>query len=1093
MFQEVSARVSFPDLERRILQFWDERRIYHRSLELRENAPPYVFFEGPPTANGMPHPGHCLTRVVKDVFPRYKTMRGYRCERRAGWDTHGLPVEVEVGKSLGLSSKQEIESYGIEPFIHRCIDSVFKYTREWEELTKRLAFWVDLDDAYVTYHQSYVESVWWALKTLFDKGLLYQGHKVVWWWAQGGTALSSGEVGEGYRDVDDPSIFVRFRIRESKPLKKFLDETPINALAWTTTPWTLPSNVALAVGANVDYVLLEHGNERFLLAEALVEKTFSGLKIDVKSDLKTLARFKGSELVGTKYERMFDYSVPVSSLQGESGSSLRAFEIAVADFVTLEAGTGIVHVAPAFGEDDYRFCKENGFGFLQLVKPDGTFVAEATEVAGKFCKDADKDLIALLKERGVLLKREVYRHSYPFCPRAENDPLIQYARKSWFIRTSDFKDKLLANNATMNWFPEHIREGRFGDFLRNNVDWALSRERYWGTPLPIWQCEKTGKQEAVSSYGELLAKQDVQGLDAWEKAKKANPELSDHLKVHKPYIDGVHYRSPFDPSSRMRRVPEVVDAWFDSGSMPFAQWGYPHKGAEKFKSQFPADFISEALDQTRGWFYSLTAIATLLQKELGDVEYPVPFKTCIVLGLMLGEDGRKLSKRLKNYKEPTYLFDEYGADALRWYLLSAQPPTSTVRFKESAIQESQREFLIRLHNVYSFFVIYANIDGFDPTKTPRPRPGELALLDRWIESELARTIEAVTERMDAYDSYTASVRLNEFVDALSNWYVRRSRERFWGGGMTTDKKAAYWTLYDCLTAVAQLTAPFIPFLAEAIHRNLVHSVDASSPESVHHCDWPTVDATKIDATLAMEMALVREIVSVGRAARSSEKLKVRQPLSSAKVILTDHRLDSVVERYADLIKEELNVKSVELARNAGDYVSVEAKPNLKALGPKLGKKLPLLAKALAAADHLALRQQIVDQGSAKLVVDGEELTLGPDDVMIQMTAKPGYAAATGSSCVVVLATEITKELRLEGIARELIHHVNALRKERGLAFDDRINLTIQATGEIAEAVEAHAVSIKAETLAVELLKASNAELTTVDVDGESVGIGLQKA
>lgn len=1103
MFQEVSARVSFPDLERQVLQFWYEREIYRRSLELRRDGPPYIFFEGPPTANGMPHPGHCLTRVVKDVFPRYYTMRGYRCERRAGWDTHGLPVEVEVGKAVGAHSKQEIEAYGVEPFIHQCIDSVFKYTREWEELTRRLAFWVDLDDAYVTYHQSYVESVWWALKTMFERGLLYQGHKVVWWWAQGGTALSSGEVGEGYRDVDDPSVFIRFRIRESKALGKFLGDVPVSALAWTTTPWTLPSNVALAVGAAVDYVLLEYKTEseteRFVLAEALIEKAFANLKIDVKKDLTKLARFKGSDLVGTKYDRLFDYPVPVGPIQTEgtevatSKVSVRSFEMEVADFVTLEQGTGIVHVAPAFGEDDYRFAREKGFGFLQLIKPDGTFVAEAKEVAGRFCKDADKDLIQLLKDRGSLLKREVYRHAYPFCPRAEQDPLIQYARKSWFIRTSEFKDQLLANNARMNWIPEHIKEGRFGDFLRNNVDWALSRERYWGSPLPIWQCEKSGKQEAIGSYAELLAKPDVKGVDVWERAKSNKPELSDHLKVHKPYIDAVTYQSPFDSSSRMRRVPEVIDAWFDSGAMPFAQWGYPHKNQEKFKDQFPADFISEAIDQTRGWFYSLTAIATLLRKDLGDVEFPVPFKACIVLGLMLGEDGLKMSKRKKNYREPTYIFDHYGADAMRWYLLSAQPPTSTVRFKESAIQESQREFLIRLHNVYSFFVIYANIDKFDPTKTPRPKSSELTLLDRWILSELASTVEAATERMNAYDSFTAAQRLNAFVDALSNWYVRRSRERFWGGGMTPDKRAAYWTLYDCLTTSAKLLAPFVPFLSDAIHRNLVHSVDPTQAESVHLCDWPTVDAEAVDRALTSEMALVRDIVSVGRTARTNAKLKVRQPLSLAIVLLADHRMDPVVERYADLIKEELNVKEVRLAENAGEYVTVEVKPNLKTLGPKLGKKLPLLTMAMAAVDQLALRQAIVDKGFAVVSVGGEDVMLTADDVMIQMSAKPGYAASAGASCVVVLATEVTKELRLEGIARELVHHVNAIRKEIGLAFDDRISLIVGADGEISQAVDAHAESIKAETLAVELRRSSEGvELQTLEIDGEPVKIGVVK-
>lgn len=1063
-FREVSAKIDFPQAEREILRFWDENRIYEKSLENRAGAKEFVFFEGPPTANGLPHPGHCLTRVIKDVFPRYFTLRGFRCERKAGWDTHGLPVEIEVGKELGIHAKEEIERYGVEPFIHKCVQSVFRYTREWEELTRRIGFWVNLHDAYVTYHRSYVESVWWALKVLFDRGLLYQGHKVVWWWPQGGTALSSGEVGEGYRETDDPSIVVRFRVAPGA--KWHSAEVPTSILAWTTTPWTLSSNVALAVNADFDYVLAEYTpgedgqRERFLLAEALVEKVFGGLKVDCEKELAVVSRHKGSELVGLRYDPIFHYGAPASG---------RHWEVDTADFVTLEQGTGIVHVAPAFGEDDYRFARAKGFGLLQFVKPDGTFAAEAHDVAGQFCKEADKEIIRLLKERGVLLKREVYRHPYPFCPRAEEDPLIQYARKSWFIRTTEFKERFLENNGGVRWLPEHIREGRFGDFLRNNVDWAISRERFWGTPLPIWECEKTGYQEAVASYAELLAKPDVRGTEAWEVAAARDPSLPPDLAVHKPYIDSVTYRSPKDPAARMRRVPEVIDCWFDSGCMPFAQWGFPHRCQDKLARQFPADFISEAIDQTRGWFYSLLSIATMLKGELGPVAAsdPIPFRKCIVLGLMLGEDNKKMSKRLKNYRDPGYIFDTYGADALRWFLLSGQPPWSGVRFQEAAIGESQREFLIRLQNVYSFFVIYANIDGFAPGDGGQPAPptAERSLLDRWILGELARTVRFVTERMDALENYPAAGRITEFVDALSNWYVRRSRSRFWASGFSDDKRAAFWTLYECLATLARVIAPFVPFFAEGLYRNLVGSVDPSAPESVHLCDWPQVDMGLFDPTLSAEMDLVREIVSVGRSARTEARLKVRQPLAAVEVLLADHRLDGAVGRYAELIAEELNVKRVELAQRASDYVDFNVKPNAKALGPRHGKLLPAITKALGAQDPAVVRQTLMDQGGLALEVGGQAVTLTSEDVLVNLAAKPGYAAAQGKGVVVVLTTEVTPELRLEGIAREVVHAIQGMRRELDLPFDARIRLGIVAEGQIAEAVYEHVDTIAEETLA----------------------------
>lgn len=1103
MFPEVKQRFDFPAAERAVLEFWEREGIYQASLENRRTAPPFVFFEGPPTANGLPHPGHCLTRVIKDVFPRYQTMRGRRCERKAGWDTHGLPVEIEVGKELGIHSKQEIEAYGIEPFIHKCVQSVFRYTKEWEELTRRLGFWVNLEEAYVTYHVSYVESVWWALKVLFDQGLLYQGHKVVWWWAQGGTALSSGEVGEGYRDTDDPSITVRFEIKDRASRRRLgiddTDSTRASFLAWTTTPWTLSSNVALAVGERFDYVLLEWQQgterERFVLAESLIEKTFHGLKVDIQKDLKILGRFQGSQLVGLAYEPIFRYAEPGPLAGFEGSSKPRAWQVDAADFVTLDQGTGVVHVAPAFGEDDYRFAREKNFGFLQMVLPDGTFRPEANDVAGKFCKDADKEIIELLKKEKVLLKRDVYRHPYPFCPRAEDDPLIQYARESWFIRTTAFKEKFLENNAKIRWLPEHIREGRFGDFLRNNVDWAISRERYWGTPLPIWRCSETGKMEAVASLAELRAKPEVHGFDVWEKAKAADPSLCDDLVIHKPYIDAVSYASPFAAGARMERVSEVIDCWFDSGAMPFAQWGFPHQNAERFAKQFPADFISEAIDQTRGWFYSLLAISTMLQESLGPPaeEYPIPFRSCIVLGHLLGEDGKKMSKRLKNYREPSYILDRYGADALRWFFLSGQAPWNSIRFEEAGIEESQREFLIRLHNVHSFFVIYANIDGFAPARVARIASKDRPLLDRWILSELHQTIEQVTRSMDLLDNYPAASRLSEFVDALSNWYVRRSRERFWASGMDDDKRAAYWTLYDCLTTLARLLAPFTPFLAEGMFQNLERSWDPTAKKSIHLCDWPEADPSAIDLALSAEMELVREIVSVGRSARTLARLKVRQPLAAVEVLLADHRSDAIVERYRKLIAEELNVKKVELAERAADYVVFTAKANPKSLGPRHGKRLQAISQALAAADASAIRQALVEHGRYHLAVDGATIELLPEDVSIGLVARKGFAAAQGKRAVVVLTTDLTPELKQEGIARELIHAVQAMRKEADLAFDARIALGVEATGSVGEAALSHAAYIRQETLASEYSVGpipSPSHTTNVEIEGIPVTLYL---
>lgn len=1090
MFKEVPAQFDFPASEREILRFWDENRIFEKSLQQREGAPIFVFYEGPPTANGLPHPGHCLTRTIKDVWPRYKTMTGHCCPRKGGWDTHGLPVETEVCRELGIHTKQEIEAYGVEKFIQLCQQSVFRYMKEWEELTRRIGFWMDLKEAYVTYHQSYVESIWWALKTFFDRGLLFQGHKIVWWWPQGGTALSAGEVGQGYREVDDPSVVVRFRVK---------GEPKLSLLAWTTTPWTLPSNVALAVHPEFTYARIAVEGEEFILAQDLIPAVFKGLPVKLDKDVRIVQTMKGSELVGMKYEALYAYARPADG---------KLHEVVTADFVTLDTGTGIVHIAPAFGEDDYRLAQEKGLAFIQLIAPDGKFTPEAVDFAGIFCKTADPEIVRNLKDRGLLLKREQYRHEYPFCWRAEEDPLIQYARKSWFIRTTDFRAEFLKNNARINWLPEHIKNGRFGNFLEDNVDWALSRERFWGTPLPIWECEQTGRQEAISCYAELLAKPGVQGTEVWENAKRANPALPDDLRVHKPYIDAVTYDSPFAPGARMRRVSEVIDVWFDSGCMPFAQWGYPHKpgSAEMFKPRIPADFISEAIDQTRGWFYTLLSISTMLfgqkQPEVGACgtgvspmsevqalppshtggarvpqadhtfvkDYPHPFRNCIVLGLMSGEDGKKLSKSKRNYKEPTYIFDREGADAMRWSLLSGQAPWTGVRFNEETIATDQREFLIKLYNVYSFFTIYANIDGWTPSaaNTADYQPSEL---DRWMMAEMQQTVLDVRAAMDRYENYPACRRLVEFVDALSNWYVRRSRDRFWRAGADADKSAAYLTLWRCLTTTAELIAPFTPFIAETLYQNLLRGQVPGVEESVHLRKYPEADPAAIDRKLLDEMAVVREIASLGRSARMEAKLKVRQPLSVVELVLADPAHRDWLEGHLPLIADELNVRSVGFAADADRYVSYEVKPNFKVIGPKFGKLAPRLKAVLPTLNAADLRRQLDSIGKATIAVDGQSIDLTPDDVQVTLKAKEGWAAAQGRMVVVVLSTALTPELKAEGMANDFVHLVQTARKEQKLDYQDRIRLRVSTPDPVAAAIAAFRDHIQAETLAKELLMA----------------------
>ncbi len=1114
--------VNFPKAEEALVKFWNTNSIYDKAMALRRknNAGTFVFYEGPPTANGLPHPGHCLTRAIKDLYPRYKSMKGFLCERRAGWDTHGLPVEVEVCKELKIHSKEQIEEYGVEPFVHRCVENVFRYTKQWEELTQRIGFWINLDKAYVTFHKSYVESVWWALKSLFDRGLLYQGYKIIWWWAQGGTALSSGEVGQGYREVADPSVFVRFPVVNDRKDPRFDN---VDLLVWTTTPWTLLSNQFAAVHPELEYSIVTlvdaDGNEdprKLVIASALVETVVA----KAKKTAKVVSVLKGSELVSLRYIPPFDcYYKTLGDRKGtlcSGGEEHIAWRVCAADFVTTDSGTGLVHEAPAFGEVDFdvlaqeqtRFVAGQGPELICAVAPNGNFTADFPEFQGRWVKDCDREIIRILRDRGTLFLQEQYVHEYPFCWRATKDPLIQYPRRSWFIRTTSIRDDMLANNEKINWLPEHIKHGRFGNFLATNVDWALSRERYWGTPLPIWVCEETGYMEAISSYDELLAKPGIEGQMVWQRAHDAakqeaganwndeQEKLWEHLKVHKPYIDAMTYQSPKAPGKRMRRVPEVIDCWFDSGSMPFAQVGYPHVAGsqEEFAKNFPADFISEAIDQTRGWFYSQVAISTLLFSDRK--EYPHPFRNCIVLGLMLGEDGQKMSKSLRNYREPREIFDKYGADALRWYFYANQTPWTSIRYSEPAIKDSMPEFLIRLWNVCSFFEVYRNIDHFDPkavidAKTLAAaggkldaslfhdsRPGTVPLrpvckrseLDRWILSELNDTIAVVTERMDAYDHFAACARITALVDSLSNWYVRRSRDRFWSSQETFDKADAYWTLYETLLVLARLIAPFTPFMAERMWQQLAVGLfgDAAA-ESVHLTDYPVADASLIDRHLNAKMNAVREIVSLGRNARMGAKLKVRQPLAGVKVVLTDASLLEDMVGQTQLMAEELNVKKIEFIDRADEYITYSVLPNFKLLGKKLGALMPKVKAALAGANAAKLLHEKESTGKIILSVEGTQVELNSEEVEIRIQARQGFAAAQGPDCVVVLSTELTPELLAEGRARELVRLIQDRRKEMNCQYTDRILVGIKTNSEaIGTTLAAFGDYIKGETLALSL-------------------------
>ena len=1046
MFKPVSPKLNVTAMEENILKFWKQAEIFKNTVEQRRGGPEYVFYEGPPTANGKPGVHHVLARVFKDMFPRYKIMRGYHVSRRGGWDTHGLPVEIEVEKQLGINNKQQIEEFGIDKFNELCKKSVFTYIQDWEKLTDRIAFWVDLEDAYVTYTNDYIESVWWILKNFWDKDLLYKGYKVVPYCPRCGTPLSDHEVALGYDEATDPSVFVRM------PL---VDQPDVSLLVWTTTPWTLPGNVAVAVHPDVDYVIVERVNngskEKLILAKSLVQKVFGDEQVLVVETLK------GKRLKGVKYHPLFTFLPPDKP----------AYFVVLGDFVTTEDGTGLVHMAPAFGAEDMDMAREHNLPVLITVLPDGTFIPEVKPWRGVFVKDADPFIVEDLKARGLLFKSEAYTHTYPFCWRCHT-PLLYYARESWYIRTSAHRDRLVELNNTISWVPEHTKQGRFGNWLANNIDWALSRERYWGTPLPIWECESCKHREAIGSVKEL--------------SEKAGRDLSD-LDLHRPYVDEVHWDCP-ECGGTMRRVPDLIDVWFDSGSMPVAQWHYPFENKEKFEEQFPADYICEAVDQTRGWFYSLHAISTLLFDE-------VAFKNVLSLGHIQDGEGRKMSKSLGNIVQPWDVLNAHGADALRWYLYTATPPGVERRFSSALVGEVIRSFTLTLWNVYSFFVTYANLDK--PTVTTLPIA--TSDLDRWLLSELNVLVRDVTEAYENYDVPNATRPIEAFVEKMSTWYLRRSRRRFWKSESDSDKQAAYSTLYTALVTVAKLLAPSMPFLADELYQNLVRSVDESAPESVHLAKWPEVLPEMIDESLNRDMALVMRLVSLGHSARQKANRKVRQPLAEAAFSVGNASERKAVENYADLFIDELNVKHVRLLDSATEAISHTIKPLPKQLGQKYGNKFPAIQKAILGMNAEKAAHTLLAGEPLKVRVNGDSYNVLPEEVEVKALAKEGFAVAEDGPYVAALVTDLTSELVQEGLAREFVRRVQDLRKSADLDVADRIELFVEASPGLRSAIEAHRDYITTETLTSNLTFAGPPpEAFSVEdqFDGENVTVGLVK-
>ena len=1056
MFKKVTTDMNFVEREKATEKFWKDEDIFKKSMKLREGCPTYTFYDGPPTANGKPHIGHVLTRVIKDMIPRYQTMKGKMVPRKAGWDTHGLPVELEVEKLLGLNGKDQIEQYGMEPFIKKCKESVWKYKGMWEDFSGTVGFWADMENPYVTYDDNFIESEWWALKEIWNKNLLYKGFKIVPYCPRCGTPLSSAEVSQGYKTVKERSAVVRF---------KCVGEDAY-FLAWTTTPWTLPSNVALCVNPDDTYVKVKCvDGYTYYMAEALLDTVLSKAKpkdgaelAEDAKDYEVLETYKGKDLERKEYEPLFDCAKKVADKQNKKG-----FFVTCDDYVTMSDGTGIVHIAPAFGEDDANVGRNYDLPFVQLVNGKGEMTEDAP-AAGLFVKKADPEILKLLDAEGKLFDAPKFEHEYPHCWRCDT-PLIYYARESWYIKETAVRDDLIKNNNTVNWIPESIGKGRFGNWLENIQDWAISRNRYWGTPLNIWECE-CGHLECIGSRAELAE-------------RSGNPDNA-KVELHRPYIDEVTFKCP-DCGKIMHRVPEVIDCWFDSGAMPFAQHHYPFENKELFEQQFPADFISEAVDQTRGWFHSLMAESTLLFNKS-------PYKNVVVLGLVQDENGQKMSKSKGNAVDPFDALDKFGADAIRWYFYINSAPWLPNRFHDKAVTEGQRKFMGTLWNTYAFFVLYANIDNFDPTKYSLDYD-KLPVMDKWLLSKLNSTVKETDDNLANYRIPEAAKSLLNFVDEMSNWYVRRCRERFWAKGMEQDKINAYMTLYTALVTISKAAAPMIPFMTEDIYRNLVCSVDASAPESIHLCDYPVCDESKVDKELEKNMELVLEAVVIGRACRNEANTKQRQPLSKM-YVKSGNVLDDF---YQDIIKDELNVKAIEFTDDVSNFTNYTFKPQLKTLGRRFGSRLNALKEVLAGLDGSKAFAELNEKGSITVDVAGESEVLEKDDLLVEAAKREGFVSGEDNGITVVLDTNLTPELIEEGFVRELISKVQTMRKDAGFEVMDRITVYVSGNDRIKEVAEKNADAIKKVVLADEIVyNTTEGSVKDWNLNGEDVTLGVKK-
>ena len=1047
MYKKVELKDGFVGMEHKVAENWKEKGIIKKNFDMNEGKRYFTFYDGPPTANGKPHVGHIETRVMKDIIPRYKVMKGYKVIRKAGWDTHGLPVELEIEKSLGISGKEQIKEYGVEKFVKKCKESVFTYVHMWEEMTNKVGYWVDMENPYVTYHNNYIESVWWALKQMWEKGLLYEGHKVMPYCPRCGTALSSHEVAQGYKDVKDLTCIAKFKV---------VGKENTYILAWTTTPWTLPSNLALCVNKSYEYAEIkanigtddEPKYENYILAKDLIETVLKETPYEI---IKT---FKGEELLGTKYEQL----MPFAKVEG------KAFEVIHGDYVTLTDGTGIVHIAPAYGEDDSLVAKKNGIAFVNLVDKSGNFVKEVEPWAGRFVRDCNEDICKWLTNENKLFSKEKHVHSYPHCWRCDT-PLLYYPKESWFVAMSKLRDELVANNSTVNWYPETIKTGRFGKFLENVIDWGISRDRYWGTPLPVWTCEdeNCGHQECIGSIEEL---------------KEKALECPEDIELHKPYIDNVYLKCP-KCGGKMKRAKEVIDCWFDSGSMPFAQWHYPFENEDMFKNNFPAGFISEAVDQTRGWFYTLMAIGTALFNKS-------PFENCIVLGHVLDEHGQKMSKSKKNGVDPMVLLDSVGADATRWHFYTCSSPWLPTRLGIKNVQETQRGFLSTLWNVYSFYVLYAEIDQFNPLEYVNFKTENI--MDKWIISKLNTLIKEVDDKLAHYDITSAAIQIEGFTDELSNWYVRRNRERFWSENLTDDKIGAYVTLYKVLTTLIKVAAPFVPFMTDEIYQNLVVGLDKNAPESVHLCLWPEVDENAINKELEKEMDLAYKIVKLGRSARNSANIKNRQPLSEMLI-----SIDNLPKYYEDIVKEELNVKKVELGAEMSKYVDFEIKPNLPVLGKEYGKLIPQIKAKLAEMNQMDLATKVKNGKSEYIEIGDTQIELTADNLLVTMQGKEGFAFSGEGEIGVILETTITPELRKEGYVREVLSKVQNMRKDKGFEVLDNINLYVAGSEELEAVIKENEELIKHDTLAKKVVYHEERDnYTTTNINGNNLDIDIEK-